>query len=55
LPKPKPAPYNLRIANQTTKKLMGFIPNLKIYVHNIFYVIVMHANAMKFIHMDVHP
>jgi hypothetical protein len=35
LPKPKPTPYNLRMANQTTTKLMGLIKDLKIYVHGI--------------------
>jgi len=39
LPKPKPAPYNLRMANQITKKPMGFIRDLKIYVHGILYII----------------
>jgi hypothetical protein len=38
LPKPKPAPYNLRMANQTTTKLMGLIKDLKIYVHDIPYI-----------------
>ncbi len=35
LPKPKPTPYNLRMENQTTTKLMGLIKDLKIYVHGI--------------------
>jgi len=34
LPKPKPAPHNLRMADQTTTKPMGLIRNLKIYVHD---------------------
>jgi hypothetical protein len=38
LPKPKPTPYNLRMANQTTTKLMGLIKDLKIYVCGIFYI-----------------
>ncbi len=38
LPKPKPAPYNLRMANQTTIKLVGLIRDLKIYVHGIPYI-----------------
>jgi hypothetical protein len=38
LPKPKPAPYNLRMANQTTTKPMGLIRNLKIYVHGFPYI-----------------
>jgi hypothetical protein len=36
--KPKPAPYNLRMANQTTTKAMGLIRDLKIYVHDIPYI-----------------
>jgi hypothetical protein len=38
LPKPKLAPYNLRMANQTTTQLMGLIRDLKIYVHGIPYI-----------------
>jgi hypothetical protein len=38
LPKPKLAPYNLRIANQTTKKLVGLIKDLEMYVHGIPYI-----------------
>ncbi len=40
LPKPKPTPYNLRMVDQTTIKLVGLIKNLKIYVHGIPYIIV---------------
>jgi len=36
--KPKPAPYDMRMANQRTTKLMGLIKNLKIYVHGIPYI-----------------
>jgi len=36
LPKPKHAPYNLRMANQTTTKLMGLIKDLKIYMFMAF-------------------
>jgi hypothetical protein len=39
LPKPKPTPYNLRMTNQTTTKLVGLIRDLKIYVHGIPYII----------------
>jgi hypothetical protein len=39
LPKLKPTPYNLRMANQTTTKPVGLIRNLKIYVHGIPYII----------------
>ncbi len=38
LPKPKHAPYNLGMANQTTSKLMGLIKDMKIYVHGIPYI-----------------
>jgi hypothetical protein len=38
LPKPKPAPYNLRIIDQTTTKPVGLIRDLKIYVHGIPYI-----------------
>jgi hypothetical protein len=37
-PKPKHAPYNLRITDQTTTKPMGLIRDLKIYVHGIPYI-----------------
>jgi hypothetical protein len=33
LPKPEPAPYNLKMAYQTTTKPMGLIRDLKKYVH----------------------
>jgi hypothetical protein len=36
LPKLKHAPYNIRMANQTTKKLMGLIKDLKIYMFMAF-------------------
>ncbi len=38
LPKPKLAPYNVRMADQTTTKPMGLIKDLKIYVHGIPYI-----------------
>ncbi len=38
LPKPKSAPYNLRMANQTTIKPIGLIKDLKMYVHGIPYI-----------------
>ncbi len=38
LPKPKPALYNLKMANQTTTKLVGLIHDLKIHVHTIPYI-----------------
>jgi hypothetical protein len=39
LSKLKPTPYNLRMVNQTTTKLVGLIKDLKIYVHDIPYII----------------
>ncbi len=33
LPKPKLAPYNLKMVDQTTTKLVGLIKDLKIYVY----------------------
>jgi len=39
LPKPKPAPYNLRMVDQTTTKLVGLIRDMKIYIHGIPYII----------------
>jgi hypothetical protein len=38
LPKLKPTPYNLRMAYQTTTKLVGLIRDLNIYVHDILYI-----------------
>ncbi len=38
LPKLKPAPYNLKMANQTTTKPVGLIRDMKIYVHGIIYI-----------------
>jgi hypothetical protein len=38
LPKPKLALYNLRMAYQTTTKLVGLIRDLKICVHGIPYI-----------------
>ncbi len=49
LPKPKLAPYNLRMADQTTTKLMGLIRDLK--VHDILYIImfiVLYNNVVEF-------
>jgi len=39
LPKPKPTPYNLRTLDQTIKKQMGLIHDVKTNVHDIPYVI----------------
>jgi len=50
LPKPKPTPYNLRMANQTNTKLVGLIRNLKIYVHGIPYItifIILHNSVVN--------
>jgi hypothetical protein len=38
LPKPKLAPYNLKMAYQTTIKPMGLIRDMKIYVLGIPYI-----------------
>ncbi len=38
LPKPKLAPYNLRMVDQITIKLVGLIIDLKMYVHGIPYI-----------------
>ncbi len=49
--KPKPKPYNLRMANQTTTKPVGLIRNMKIYVHGIPYIItfvVLHNSVVDF-------
>jgi hypothetical protein len=39
VPKPKLTPYYMRVANQTTTKLVGLIRYMKIYVHGIPYII----------------
>jgi hypothetical protein len=39
LSKPKPTPYNLRMANQTIVKPLGLIKDLRILVHGIPYVV----------------
>jgi len=38
LPKLQLAPYNLKMADQTTTKPVGLIKDLKIYVHGIPYI-----------------
>jgi hypothetical protein len=38
LVKPKPTPYNLKMAYQITTKPVGLIRDLKIYVHDIPYI-----------------
>lgn len=38
LPKPKLAPYNLQMANQTTIKPIGLIKDLRMYVYGIPYI-----------------
>jgi hypothetical protein len=38
LPKPKLAPYNMRMVDETTTKPIGLICDLKIYVHGIPFV-----------------
>jgi hypothetical protein len=49
LPKPKPTPYNLRMVDKTTMKPVGFIKDLKIYVHGIPYItmfIILHNSVL---------
>jgi hypothetical protein len=51
LPKPKPVTYNLRMASQTTTKLVVLIRDLKIYVHDIPYIttfILLQNNVVDF-------
>jgi len=51
LVKPKPTPYNLRMANQTITKPMGLIRDLKIYVRGIPYIItftILHNSVVDF-------
>ncbi len=51
LPKPKPTPYNLRMVDQTTTKLVGLIRDMKIYVLGIPYItifIVFHNSVVDF-------
>jgi hypothetical protein len=36
--KPKHAPYNLSMANQTTTKLVGLVKDLRMYGHGIPYI-----------------
>jgi hypothetical protein len=38
--KPKLAPYNMCMANETIKKPLGLIKDLKIIVHGIPYVVI---------------
>jgi hypothetical protein len=48
LPKPKPTPYNLKMADPTTTKHVGLIKDLKIYVHDIPYITMftIHQNSV---------
>jgi hypothetical protein len=38
LPKPRPAPYHLRMADESMTKPLGIIRNLKIHIHGIPYI-----------------
>ncbi len=38
LPKPRPTPYHLRMANQSMTRPLGIIINLKICIHGIPYI-----------------
>jgi hypothetical protein len=51
LPKPKLAPYNLRMANQTIVKPLGLIKDLKNFLHGILYSFtftVIHSSVLDF-------
>jgi hypothetical protein len=51
LSKPKHAPYNLCMANQTIAKPLGLIKDLKILVHGIPYVVtftIIQSNVLDF-------
>jgi hypothetical protein len=37
-PKPKLAPYNMQMADQTTTKPVGLIKDLRMYIHGISYI-----------------
>jgi len=39
LSKPNPTPYNMRMANQTITKTLGFIRDLKIFIYGISYIV----------------
>jgi hypothetical protein len=39
LPKPRPAPYHLRMTDHSMTKPLGIIKNLKIQIHGIPYVV----------------
>ncbi len=38
LPKPKPAPYHIKMANQNMTRPLGIIKKLKIHIHSIPYI-----------------
>ncbi len=51
LPKPKLAPYNLRVVDQITTELVGLIKDMKIYVHGMPYIttfIILHNSVVDF-------
>jgi hypothetical protein len=51
LPKPRSAPYHLRMADHSMTKPLRFIKNLKIHIHGIPYIstfIVLKNNAIDF-------
>ncbi len=39
LPKPRPAPYHLKMVDQSMTKLLRIIRNLKIHIHGIPYIV----------------
>ncbi len=46
--KPNPTPYNLCMAYQTIAKSLGFIRNLKIFVHDIPYTATFMSSIVVF-------
>ncbi len=38
LPKPRPAPYHLKMVDQNMTRPLGIIRNLKIHIHGIPYI-----------------
>jgi hypothetical protein len=51
LPKPRPTPYHLKMANQSMTRPLEIIVNLKIHIHGIPYIatfIVLKNNVLDF-------
>ena len=41
LPKPSPAPFNLKMANGTIAKPIGLLKDVKIHIHGIPYIVIL--------------